>query len=82
MSTPTQPAQPAPESLVGQATKKLDDQANSAISVLEQDAIEFIQAAAQHAKDALPLLTGELGHGLTALITKAEELAAKHGFKL
>lgn len=82
MTEPAQPTQSAPESLVGQATKKIDDQATAALSVLEADAIAFIQAAAQHAKDALPLLTGELGNGLNNLIAKAKELADKHGFKL
>ena len=57
-------------------------QTANALSVLEADAIEFIRAAAQHAGEALPLLTGELGDGLTELMNKAKELAAKHGFTL
>ena len=59
-----------------------DGQTATALSVLEADAIEFIRASAKHAGEALPLLTGELGDGLTELMNKAKELAAKHGFKL
>lgn len=67
---------------IGQAETAVDKQAATALSVLETDAIDFIKAAAQHAGEAIPLLTGELGNGLTELLTKAKELAAKHGFTL
>lgn len=64
------------------STLAADTSANKPLSVLEADAIEFIQAAARHAGEALPLLTGELGDGLTELLSKAKTLAAKHGFTL
>ena len=70
------------ESALNQAETVVDKQAATALSVLEQDAIEFIQSAARHAGEALPLLTGELGNGLAELLGKARELAAKHGFTL
>lgn len=79
-SAPT-PATPV-SAAIGQAEAAVDKQATAALSVLESDAIEFIQAAARHAGEALPLLTGELGNGLTSLLNKAKELAAKHGFTL
>ena len=80
--TTTTASQSSPESAIGQAEATVDKQAATALSVLEQDAIEFIQSAARHAGEALPLLTGELGNGLAELLGKARELAAKHGFTL
>jgi hypothetical protein len=74
---------PQPEtSLTEQIENKIEAQASAAVKTLEQDAIEFIQAAVKHAQDAIPLLTGELGDGLNSLLSKAEDLAKKHGFKL
>ena len=79
-SVPT-PATPV-SAAIDQAETAVETQANAALSVLESDAIDFIKAAAQHAGEAIPLLTGELGNGLTELLAKAKELADKHGFKL
>jgi hypothetical protein len=53
-----------------------------ALGEFEADMIEFVQSSFRHAAEALPLLTGELGDGLDALLKRARALAAKHGFLL
>ncbi len=83
LSAISTPASSVPVSdAITQAETAVNTQGVKVLGEFEADMIEFIQSSVRHAAEALPLLTGELGDGLSELLAKARTLASKHGFAL